>query len=83
MGYSKKIVTQWYPDLSPKLAKNYDWGCSSCKKVYKRQTDAAVCCMDQKGNPPYWWKGQKPSREPIGTYRPIEDGLYEILPINS
>jgi hypothetical protein len=42
-----KVVTKYY-DIRPRLAKDYAWGCIICDKVYARQTDAILCCKEEK-----------------------------------
>ena len=77
-----KVVLSWHPQTKRKMPKDFKWGCSECDLVYMRHTDAVVCCMDKKTKP-HWYRGQKPTRKPVGRYRRIENGLFEILPLEA
>lgn len=43
-----RVVTKYYERGRSKLATDYSWGCIICDKVYPRQTDAILCCKDEK-----------------------------------
>lgn len=66
---AKRIVLKWNPNTDSKMAQDYKWYCPYCNKVYERQTDAQLCCMERKEKP-YWFKeGMQPKHDPVGVRR--------------
>jgi len=67
MPLAKRIVLKWMTDTDSKMAEDYRWYCPHCDKVYERQTDAQLCCMQRKEKP-YWFKEDMvPTHEPVGV----------------
>ena len=64
---AKRIVLEWRTDTDSKIAKRYKWYCPVCDRVYERQTDAQLCCMERKEKP-YWFKeDMEPIQIPVGV----------------
>jgi len=63
---AKRIVLKWRTDTDSKIAEKYKWYCPVCDKVYERQTDAQLCCMERKEKP-YWFKEDMMPGLPVGV----------------
>ena len=76
---AKRIVLKWRTGTDSKMAEDYKWFCPHCYRVYERQTDAQLCCMESKEKP-YWFKEDMvPTHDPVGVrhkgeFVPLEAG---------
>ena len=64
---AKRIVLKWRTDTDSKIAEDYKWYCPVCDKVYERQTDAQICCMEKKEKPHWFREGMEPIQIPVGV----------------
>ena len=64
---AKRIVLKWRTDTASKMAEDYKWYCPVCDRVYERQTDAQVCCMEKKKRPHWFRQGMTPMLQPVGV----------------
>lgn len=66
MPLAKRIVLEWRTDTDSKMAKEYKWYCPECDRVYERQTDAQVCCMESKEKLHWFTEDMEPTQIPVG-----------------
>lgn len=64
---AKRIVLKWRTDTDSKIAEDYKWYCPVCDRVYERQTDAQICCMEKKEKPHWFEEGMEPIQIPVGV----------------
>ncbi len=67
MPLAKRIVLKWRTDTDSKIAEEYKWYCPVCDRVYERQTDAQVCCMEEKEKPHWFREGMEPTQITVGV----------------
>jgi len=75
MVLAKRIVLKWRTDS--KMAEDYKWYCPLCDRVYERQTDAQLCCMERKKQPYWFEEGMKPKYPPVGVRHEGEFVAFE------
>ncbi len=74
MPLAKRIVLKWRTDTDSKIAEEYKWYCPVCDRVYERQTDAQVCCMEEKEKLHWFEEGMEPTQIPVGVRHPLGPG---------
>jgi len=67
---AKRVVLEWYTQFSPRMPKEFEWGCPICHRVYKKQTEAQRCCGRRKmgGGFDEHWLSKIELGVPIGFY---------------